>query len=402
MTDNSNLLASPSSGGILLQGSTASPAGPGNILNGLEAWDATGTKITGVMTNRGGFDGAASFPGTGFYDGTTSNYPPSAAQIALGSTILGVAGTLDASFAAHTASQQHRDTATQQLTQKEEVALGAGMPYENADPGYRAVPRILKDDDGYVGGSVTYVNRASWDAACDGSGATGAGGLPCKCGLSGTNSERIADCAAHGTIGPEASWDGASKGNAGQGSWKLVTRTGSLTDDKGREVWQDQRTGLLWSSLLSTSLSWCKATGSNFISGNPAAEDDPSNVCDNAANQVTGTAPANKAVSACFEDDGTYFTQTDAAIDLAGKGGLSRTSSPTVAWRNPTKYDYMIAEVNGIRFVMPDMKPAVLGYEWSSSLNSANRADAWIFYSYNGSLFGYARGNAFAVRCVGR
>ncbi|MCM2279796.1 MAG: DUF1566 domain-containing protein [Oligoflexia bacterium] len=384
---------------VCQSGTTGAPAGAGNILATYEAWDATGTKITGVMTNHGALDAQASFPGAGYYNGTVNN-APIASQIALGQTILGVSGSVDASFAAQTASQQHRDKTTTQVTQKAEATTAGGTVYTNSDPGYRAIPKISKDDEGYTGGSVTYVSRTNWDTACDSvTGQTGgSANSPCTCGLSGSLAARIADCASHGTIGTEATWDGTTKGNAGQGQWKLVTRTGAMSASKGREVWQDQRTGLTWSSLVSTALNWCKATGSNFIAGNPVAEDDPSNYCDNVTYQNT----AGQAKSACFEDDGTYFTQTDAGIDSAGKGGLNRASTPVIGWRNPTKYDYQQADNNGIRFVMPDMGPASSGYEWSASLDSPNRSSAWLFNGYTGGVFYSTRDSTFAVRCVGR
>jgi hypothetical protein len=385
---------------VCQSGTTVSPAGAANILSGLEAWDATGTKITGSMTNRGALDASASFPGAGYYNGILNN-PPTAGQIASGVTVLGVTGTLvGGSFADFMASMEHRDKATTQVTLKTESVTNAGTVYTNADPGYRAIPKISKDNDGYMGGSVTYVSRTGWDTTCDS--VTGAGGgsanSVCKCGLSGTLAQRIADCAAHTVIGTNATWDGSTKGNAGQGTWKLVTRTGAVSSSKGREVWQDQRTGLMWSSLVSTSLNWCKATGSNSITGNPAAENDPGGYCDANSSQNN----SGQAVSACFEDDGTYFTQTDAGIDSAGKGGLNRTSTPVVGWRNPTKYDYQQADNNGIRFVMPDMGPASLGWEWSATVDSNEHEAALCFSSDNGYMYSMNRGAGVAVRCVGR
>lgn len=381
-------------------GTTSTPGGAANILATYEAWDGMGSKLTGTMTNRGALDAQASFPGAGYYNGTLNNLP-SASQVASGSTILGVSGSYTGSFAAVMASMEHRDAATSQVSLQTEAVTNAASVYTHADPGYRAIPKIAKDDDGYTGGSVTMVDRTSWDTACDSStGATGGSAdSPCKCGLSGNISARIADCAAHGTMGTGATWDGAAKGNAGQGAWKLVTRTGAVTSSMGREVWQDQRTMLLWSSKISTALNWCKASGSNQIAGNPVAEDDPNNYCDLAG---TYQSTAGQAVSACFEDEGTYFTQTDAGIDPGGKAGLDRSSTPVVGWRLPTKYDYGTAESNGIRFVMPDMVAITGGYEWSASVNASIRNSAWIFYGASGNVYSLSHVSPYSVRCVGR
>lgn len=186
---------------------------------------------------------------------------------------------------------------------------------------------------------------------------------------------RIADCAAHGTIGPGATWDGSTKGQAGQGLWKLVARTGDVASSVGKEVWQDTQTGLLWSSKLTpTGTNWCKASGSNFITNNPSAEDDPNNYCDNATYQNTGVGPTVKAVSVCYEDGGVYFTDSDGAILTSGKAGLGLASTPSVRWRIPTVYDYLIADAHGLKFVLPDFTS---GFEWTGTIYSAASVNAF-------------------------
>jgi hypothetical protein len=349
----------------------------------------------------------------GYYSGNTIAFTEAAliaSNIKSGVTIFNVPGSYTGGGVT-LMSNMHRDRATTQITQETEAITNSGSAFPNDNPGYRAVPDINKDDDGYTGGSVTLVSRTNWDTTCDS--VTGAGGgsanSVCKCGQSGAIEQRIADCASHSVIGSEATWNGAIKGNAGQGTWKLVTRTAALASSKGREVWRDERTKLLWSSLVSTSLNWCKASGSNFITNNPRAQVDPSNYCDNASYQTTGiwSAGVNKAISACFEDvddngASDFFTTTDAGIDNAGKGNLNLGSSPRVDWRLPTKYDFGTAETNGIRMVLPDMIPTGGNSEWSASIHSINRAFAWIFYGAYGYVSLFNRGNLGAVRCVGR
>ena len=150
---------------------------------------------------------------------------------------------------------------------------------------------------------------------------------------------------------------------------------------------------------MATSLNWCKASGSNFITNNPSAQDDPNDYCDNATSQTTGTGPGNKAISACYEDGENYFTGTDGAIDDAGKGSLGSASTPAVRWRLPSIYEYEQANINGIRFVLPDSDG---NYEWSASVVSSNRNSAWYFNGLNGIVYYLNRFNSRAVRCVGR
>lgn len=305
-----------------------------------------------------------------------------ASNIKSGITIFGVLGSYTGAGVAM-ASNQHRNLATTQVDQLTESVTNAGIDYTSADPGYRAVPKITKDDDGYTGGSVTYVDRSTWAST--------------TCGTTqATLNARIADCAT--VFGANATWDGSIKGNAGQGQWKLVSRTGGISSGRGREVWQDQRTMLLWSSAVSSSLNWCKASGSNNIAGNPTAENDAQNYCNNATYQNT----SGLAISACFEDGNVNFTTTDAGIHNAGKAGLMRSSTPAVKWRLPSVYDQQQANINGIRFVFPDMGTNSINYEWSASVYSGYRYYAWMFVPGDGSFVYGSRNSSSAVRCVGR
>lgn len=101
---------------------------------------------------------------------------------------------------------------------------------------------------------------------------------------------------------------------------------------------------------------------------------------------------------------GSYFT---------AKSGLGKNSTPGVRWRAPSLGDYMQANVNGIRFVMPDMgiagasRPSpdgsVVGSaEWSSSVVSSARNVAWFFFAGFGGVNFSVRDVAVGARCVGR
>lgn len=97
---------------------------------------------------------------------------------------------------------------------------------------------MAKDDEGYDGTTCKYAPRPSVD-----------------CGTTqNTITARIADCV---TKNPTAStWNGSTQCSSGQGNWKLVTRNGA-----NKEVWQDQRTGQLWSSTVTSAINWCQASG---------------------------------------------------------------------------------------------------------------------------------------------
>jgi hypothetical protein len=273
------------------------------------------------------------------------------------------------SFVDFMASALHRDQTTAQITLKAELAQGVtALP-----AGYRKFPRIgndilptAGDDDGYIGGSVTYALRPAT-----------------SCGTNqSTVADRIAHCASQNPT--RSTWDGSVSGNSGQGVWKLVTYNGA------HEVWRDERTGLLWSDNLGTT-NWCRASGAS--GGGPFGQVDQYNYCDNVTyqNQVTPE-------SWCTEDPGVSTPGTYDSM----KGGMrsaATATSPSVVWRLPTKWDYNQAETDGIRFPLPNMSFNF----WSASVYTLFRISAWNFYGALGS-FGTAsrNGAGTSVRCVGR
>jgi hypothetical protein len=268
-------------------------------------------------------------------------------------------------------SNTGRAKGTSQVGQIQEVTTYAS----NALPaGYHDIPILAQDDDGYVNrGNVNYGTRPASD-----------------CGLSGSLTTRIGDC--------NLSWDGNTQANLGQGLWKLVTRSGL-----SHEVWQDQRTGLVWSSNFAGTSNWCQASGN-------AEAADASNYCNNVTYQPyyisnniglskcaeTGTYPANAA-----EAVGSTLGNTWSGTYLAQKGGMGLQSTPAVRWRLPTKSDYAQAEVDGIRFVMPDMGATGGSFEWTATIVSNARNSAYFFYIDMAELGTSSRFNTMAVRCVG-
>jgi hypothetical protein len=214
-----------------------------------------------------------------------------------------------------------------------------------------------------------------------------------SCGLHGTLPERILDCAT--VFGLEATWDGKIKGRFNESVWKLVTRTGDVVREsdcpecevivRGREVWQDQNTGLLWSSLITKKqIDYCKASGTNDISG-----------CED--NNV-----GNRAVSACAEDGENHLTSVHERIDPNGKGDLGFDSFPKVTWRLPSLTDYNQADIDGLRFIFPDMSSKSGTYfNMTSTVEGETQSYLWLFSNGGETLQSIRTTNWASVRCVG-
>lgn len=301
------------------------------------------------------------------------------------------------------ASGMHRDKSVPQLTLNEEnnnfsgsseEALPTSVPnfYEPLKP-YREITSIMKDDDGSTAEQnvLATPERSSWGQT--------------QCGVDAsldTLDKKISDCGAK--FGSLSSWDGVVSGNAGQGRWTLVTRKLNASTNTMVEVWRDERTMMLWSSLISEGTNWCKASGSsnsaNVSVNNRYKENDASGICNNSANQAQDVAAS--VISACLEDLG--FTNIDSDFTINGKADLNLSSSPKIHWRVPTLYDYEVAEYNGIRFVLPDMgtQRSIPLVEWTGTVNSANRSEAWGVNSMDGAHRLINRSDLAGVRCIGR
>jgi hypothetical protein len=102
---------------------------------------------------------------------------------------------------------------------------------------------------------------------------------------------------------------------------------------------------------------------------------------------------------------------------MNAKGGMGKNSTDKVMWRLPTINDYKLADVNGIRFVMPDMgAPAnersvndgspgsTNWWEWSATVSSVGREVSWLFLPGDGTIYySFSRDStAVGVRCVSR
>ena len=180
-----------------------------------------------------------------------------AANIKNGTSLFGVTGSYSgtSSFQTTMASSALRDAGVQVIanlsgqTTSNQISLdneqntyaGANLP-TTGGYNYRDIPDVTKDDDGSDGITCKYASRPSND-----------------CGTTqNTITARIAHCV---TQNPSTSiWNGSTQCNRGQGTWKLVTRQGV-----NKEVWQDQRTGQLWSSTVAAGINWCQASGNTQL-----------------------------------------------------------------------------------------------------------------------------------------
>lgn len=369
-----------------------------DMIAGKEAWNSAGQKLTGTIQNRGTLNLKSPWPGAGYYGNMPINIPDSS-QMCQNATVLGITGTgpCDGEQSYVLNSYANRDKYAGPITWVQEVNRGicsdssyvtrlscetsgaTWTPY-SLPSGYRAVADVTKDDDGFVAASTTSSEIIM------------AGRPTVDCGSTQTTIHaRITDCASKN--GLNAAWDGAQMGNYGYGTWKLVSRIGL-----NKEVWQDQRTRLLWSSQVTTAANWCRAAGN--VQGN-----DPSNICNNTSYQ-NQTTPISWCVELSSLNPAGSENWTIGTY-LSAKGGMGKiatTTSPSVLWRLPTLYDYLQANLNGIRFVMPDMIAGTASNEWTSTVAGNARNTAWKFTTTNGVITNTSatRSTSAPVRCVGR
>lgn len=440
----------------------------------------------------------------GYYSGrgcTMSDSNLVAGNIKSGVMLFGVPGSYAESFASATGSNAFRDpgivanpyatvqTTSIQISQEDEGTTYSGVDLPSSGgANYRDIPSQNTDDEGFLGTTCKYAPRPSMD-----------------CGTAqATISARIADCVVASPS--TSSWNGSVLCNRGQGEWKLVSRNGA-----NKEVWQDQRTKLLWSSWVSsTALNWCRASGNTqnapvslksaynnaagtaiigngtvgaVTGGSSSVDEDITITFSDATNftvsgsscgggAITGggltTTPGSTVtwsrVNYCsftaiqgavnFAANDKFIIDSDSAAVFscapgaasglqpasplsycaeavgvnaaagenwgtgsyfAAKGGMGKNSIPSVRWRLPSIEDYKLADVNGIRFVLPDMgrtganRPVIdsssgsSAYEWSGSVASSNRSYSWIISGDTGNVLSNGRSVAvYLPRCVGR
>lgn len=194
------------------------------------------------------------------------------------------------------------------------------------------------------------------------------------CGLNpvlDTVDKKIADCLTRNEN--LATWNGTSNGTSGEGVWKLVQH------DQNREIelWRDERTKLVWSFTLGNK-NFCEATGFD-------------RVLTNTLNQPQTINCRQNTVNAC----------ADVTVNTHEKG---KDLAQKLSWRLPTRNDFLQADINGLRFVLPGFRNAENQERyWTSTVVSGNRAFAWTY----GNQYGEMK-NTLALRsnvkviCIGR
>jgi hypothetical protein len=163
-----------------------------------------------------------------------------------------------------------------------------------------------------------------------------------------------------------ATWDGTNSGASGESIWKLVSRTSS-----GQETWLDTRTGLVWSDIVKNAsginlFNWCQASGNDQ---------------NDTTTEIIDCNELNAGESVCV-------------------GASYEGSENQVKWRLPTRNDFLLADINGARFVLKKETEQGL---WTATLKSGvvGRNEAWVYDSQFGILSSGLLSTQRQVRCVG-
>lgn len=154
-------------------------------------------------------------------------------------------------------------------------------------------------------------------------------------------------------------WFGKNKAINGEGFWRMIANSSYTENEKvfNKIIWQDLSTALLWSDL-SASYTWEEATG------------------------IT-----NKDSRPCLSKSDTP------------KHELGRIHPSFVTWRMPNRNEFLQADLNGSRFVLPNTSD----YIWTASFGGTqNGVDmAWAIKVSTGELKLMPTSTELATRCIG-
>jgi len=323
---------------------------------------------TGSIVDRTSWDMEFAFPGDGLYTSPTN--VPAVSEVCDTTTFNGGSGSANCgAFQGNMGSYTHRTQGNLQLTLTEVHATAIG----SVPAGQREIPVVATDDYGDPGlasvGVVTRTADAEWNVGSD----------RVVCGESAVSIDaKILDCDARHSVAVRPDfdtvpgdgkirWDGAIHGNASEGSWTLVVVYSSslaeaaLCNGSCREVWRDDRTGLLWGDRIGGTatadwrggFTWCEAAGNTQNDGGV----DCTPGVDAGYNEWTNGS-TYEGVSLCAESstplngltyppltpDGTGATADVGGVDtwdnsgsevLDAKGGMKLSTTPEVRWRLP-------------------------------------------------------------------
>lgn len=170
--------------------------------------------------------------------------------------------------------------------------------------------------------------------------------------------KRIADCKEKFKSNPDARyWEGKRNGLSGEGNWVLVLKKGD------RHIWLDESTNLVWTDNI-TEATWPIASGSEVASTN----------------------------AICHND---FLTQDVADENTDYFAGLTPDE---IKLRLPTRNDFLLADINGARFVLDDLASKTY---WSANYISDTN-QAWTINQKDGILSKTSiSATGISVRCVG-
>jgi hypothetical protein len=219
------------------------------------------------------------------------------------------------------------------------------------------------------------------------------------CGTTGDIESRINNCRT--TNGVWSFYSGAQYGQIGEGDWSLVS---VVSDGSNKyEVWRDERTKLLWSDRTSQKYNWYQASG--YSKPQDISYEETEHRSDPGSGRLwdgTNTVmQPSSPISVCpdvvdgeIAAGGGHYTNYDPNPETAFKGNLRY--SDNLIWKLPSLDDWRLADINGIRKVLPNMDDTYL----SSLTYSINRGMVWLYKGGLGDIDQGFRRITYSVRCV--
>lgn len=158
---------------------------------------------------------------------------------------------------------------------------------------------------------------------------------------------------ANGDVNEMVFWSGQKQAIQGEGEWQLVSNS-KPENDANKVVWQDLTTGYLWSDVR-VGYRWEEAAGI----------------------------------------DGNFKERPCQAKADKPKHELGNISSEIVSWRLPNRNEFLQADLNGSKYVLPNKDQFV----WTASYAGQNMA--WAIKVSTGELQLRSTDDSLGVRCIG-
>ena len=159
---------------------------------------------------------------------------------------------------------------------------------------------------------------------------------------------------ANGNVDLMVFWNGKNQGIQGEGGWQLISNS-KPTTGANKVVWQDLTTGYLWSDVH-VGYTWEEAAG------------------------IGETNLTNRPCQAKAD---------------APKDELGRIGPDVVSWRLPNRNEFLQADLNGSKYILPNKDEFV----WTASYAGSNTA--WAIKVATGELVLRSIDDSLGVRCIG-